>query len=214
MRIILFGPPGVGKGTQAKILAARLHIPHISTGDMLREAVTSGTEIGRKAREIMDAGQLVSDDIMIGIIRVVLQSPKCSKGFILDGFPRTVPQAEALSNLMKELGLSFDAVIIMDIDHEEVVKRLSSRLSCKGCGTIYNLLLDSIKDDSPCPKCGEELILREDDKPETIRKRLDVYVRSTSPVKEYYQRAGVLKSVKATGSIDEVTDAIVTLLKP
>jgi adenylate kinase len=212
MRIILFGPPGVGKGTQAKILSTKLNIPHISTGDMLREAVTSGTELGKKAKSIMDAGQLVSDDIMIGIIRDVLQSQKCSNGFILDGFPRTVPQAEALSNLMKEIGLSFNAVIIMDIDHEEVVKRLSSRLSCKGCGTIYNLLLDSINGDSPCPKCSKELIHRDDDKPETIRKRLDVYVRSTSPVKEYYERAGVLKNVHADGSIEKVTDAILALL--
>ncbi|MBI3193473.1 MAG: adenylate kinase [Ignavibacteriae bacterium] len=212
MRIILFGPPGVGKGTQAKILSTKLHIPHISTGDLLRDAVNSGTELGKKAKAIMDAGQLISDYIMIGIIRDVLQTPKCSNGFILDGFPRTVPQAEALSLLMLELKLRFDAVIIMEIDHEEVVKRLSSRLSCKGCGTIYNLLLDSLKSSSSCQKCGGELILRDDDKPETIRKRLDVYVRSTSPVKEYYYRAGVLKTISAEGSIDDVTDSIVLLL--
>ncbi|MBI3189279.1 MAG: adenylate kinase [Ignavibacteriales bacterium] len=213
MRIILFGPPGVGKGTQAKILSARLNIAHISTGDLLREAVTIGTELGRKAKAIMDAGQLVSDDIMIGIIRDVLQSPKCANGFILDGFPRTVPQAEALSKLMVELKLTFNAVIIMDIDHEEVVKRLSSRLSCKECGTIYNLLLSTIESTSDCPKCGGELYLREDDKPETIRERLAVYMRSTSPVKEYYQRAGVLKNVIAEGTIDDVNDSILSILK-
>ncbi len=212
MRIILFGPPGVGKGTQAKILSTKLHIPHISTGDMLREAVTSGSEFGKKAKAIMDAGQLVSDDIMIGIIRDVLQSPKCSKGFILDGFPRTCPQAEGLSRLMNDLHLQFDAVISMEIDHEEVVKRLSSRLSCKKCGTIFNLLLDSITYNSLCPKCGGELIHREDDKADTVRKRLDVYLRSTSPVKEYYQRAGVLKKINADGSIEVVNDAIVALL--
>ena len=213
MRIILFGPPGVGKGTQAKILSARLRVAHISTGDLLREAVTTGTEIGRKAKTIMDAGQLVSDDIMIAIIRDVLQSSKCANGFIVDGFPRTVPQAEALSKLMVELKLTFDAVIIMDIDHEEIVKRLSSRLSCKECGTIFNLLIDTIESTSDCPKCGGELYMRDDDKPETIRERLAVYVKSTSPVKEYYQRAGVLKNVVAVGTIDDVNDSILSILK-
>ncbi len=212
MRFILFGPPGVGKGTQAKILSSKLKIAHISTGDLLREAVSSGSELGRKAKEIMDAGQLVSDDIMIGIIREVLQSPKCQYGFILDGFPRTVPQAEALNKLLDEIHLNLKAVINMEIDNERVVLRLTSRLSCKQCGTIFNLLLDPVQHGSPCPKCGGELVLRTDDDAETVRKRLEVYAKSTMPVKEYYKKQGLLRDIDADGSIESVSNEIQTIL--
>jgi adenylate kinase len=212
MRLILFGPPGVGKGTQAKLLAVRYSIPQISTGDMLREAVAAGTPLGKKAAEVMNAGQLVSDDIMIGIIRDVLASPRCAKGFILDGFPRTVPQAEALTGLLAELGIAIDRVINMEIDQESVVRRLSSRLTCKGCGTIYNTLLDTLADPAVCPKCGGELIHRDDDQPETIRKRLSVYALSTAPVKEYYAGRKLLSNVDGTGSVEDVNVKIVAAL--
>lgn len=212
MRLILFGPPGVGKGTQAKLLAAKLHIHHISTGDLLREAVTAGTELGRKAKSIMDAGQLVSDDIMVGIIRDVLSSKKCASGFILDGFPRTVPQAEALNALLIELKLTIDSVINMDVKEESIVDRLSKRLTCRSCGKIYNVTIDAIPKGAKCPKCGGELYLRDDDKPETIKKRLQVYSVSTAPVKEYYQRSGLLRDVDASGTVEEVSAAIVALL--
>ncbi|TAK56772.1 MAG: adenylate kinase [Bacteroidetes bacterium] len=212
MRIILFGPPGVGKGTQAKILSSEFQTAHISTGDMLREAVSSGTELGKKAKAIMDAGQLVSDDIMIGIIREILQSPKCKNGFILDGFPRTLPQAEALSLLLDELKIKLHGVINMELDLEEVVKRLSSRLACTQCGTIYNLLLDGILDSSSCPKCGGALFHRDDDKPETIRKRLEVYILSTTPVKEYYNKLGLLRNVNAGSSIEDVHTVILSIV--
>jgi adenylate kinase len=212
MRLILFGPPGVGKGTQAKLLSAKLLIPQISTGDMLREAVAAGTELGKKAKEIINAGQLVSDDIMVGIIRDVLRSPKCKNGFILDGFPRTVPQAEALTKLLGELQIGIDSVINMEIDNEEVVHRLSKRLTCKGCGTIYNLEIDMLADQTKCPKCGGELYQRDDDKPETIRKRLSVYSQSTAPVKAYYQKSAMLKNVNAGGSIEDVNKIILKLL--
>jgi adenylate kinase len=182
MRLILFGPPGVGKGTQAKLLSTRMGIPHISTGDMLREAVASGTELGKKAKSVMDAGQLVSDEIMIGIIRDVLLSTKCAKGFILDGFPRTVPQADALAKLLKELSLVLDAVINMEIEEGSVIRRLSSRLTCRSCGRIYNTMIDTLSDATRCPSCGGELYQRDDDKPETIKKRLAVYASSTQPV--------------------------------
>jgi len=212
MRLILFGPPGVGKGTQAKLLASKLNIPQISTGDMLREAVAAGTELGKKAKEIMNAGQLVSDDIMVGIIRDVLQSAKCKNGFILDGFPRTVPQAQALTALLKELQIEINRVINMEIDHEGVVHRLSKRLTCKSCGTIYNLEIDRLSDTSKCPKCSGELYQREDDKPQTIRKRLAVYTQSTAPVKEYYRNLGLLENVDAGGTVDDVNKNILVLL--
>lgn len=212
MRIILFGPPGVGKGTQAKLLSATLHVPHVSTGDMLRDAAASGTELGRKAKVTMDAGQLVSDDTMIGIIRDVLQQDKFKPGFILDGFPRTIPQAQELTRLFDELHLRLDAVIDMEIDDEEVVKRLNSRRSCKLCGRIYNLVTDRLTNSSTCPSCGGELYQRDDDKPDTIRARLAVYARSTAPVREYYEQSGLLKGVDASGGIEEINNAILTLL--
>lgn len=213
MRLILFGPPGVGKGTQAKALSASYGLAHVSTGDILREAASSGTEIGRKAKAIMDAGHLVPDDVMIGIIRDVLTSVKCAKGFILDGFPRTLPQAEALSALLKELRQELDAVISMEIDETKVVARLAQRVTCRSCGSIFNLAFDKIADPKRCPKCGGELYQRDDDKPETVRKRLRVYSDSTAPVKEYYRREGLLRAVDASGSIDQVKKKIVALLE-
>ena len=212
MRLILFGPPGVGKGTQAKLLAVRYGIPQISTGDMLREAVAAGTPLGVKAAQVMNAGQLVSDDIMIGIIRDVLASARCAKGFILDGFPRTVPQADALTALLAELGIAIDSVVNMEIDEESVVRRLSSRLTCKGCGTIFNTLTDTLADPSVCPKCGGTLYHRDDDHPDTIRKRLGVYASSTAPVKEYYRGKKLLVNVDGHGSVEEVNARIVTAL--
>ncbi len=213
MRLILFGPPGVGKGTQAKALSAGYGLAHISTGDILREAAAGGTEIGRKAKAIMDAGRLVPDDIMIGIIRDVLTSGKCEQGFILDGFPRTLPQAEALSGLLGELHQELDAVISMEIDENKVVSRLAQRLTCRACGSIFNLALDTIDDPRRCPRCGGELFQREDDRPETVRKRLRVYAESTAPVKEYYEKAGLLRAADASGSVEEVRRRIVRLLE-
>lgn len=212
MRLILFGPPGVGKGTQAKLLSSKLGIAHISTGDMLREAVAQGTELGQKARAIMNAGQLVPDDVMIGIIRDVLASSKTKNGFILDGFPRTVPQAEALASLMKELNIEVDSVINMNIDHEEIVRRLSKRVTCRSCGTIYNLAIDKLADPLRCPKCSGELYQRDDDREDTVRKRLDVYEKSTAPVKQYYINQGLLKSADSTGGVEEVNNNILGLL--
>jgi adenylate kinase len=214
MRLILFGPPGVGKGTQAKILSSRLGIPHISTGDMLREAIAAGTELGRRAKDVMDAGHLVSDDIMIGIIRDVLNSPRCANGFILDGFPRTVPQAEALTTLTASLRMPIDVVVSMTIDHEAVVRRLGQRLTCRSCGRIFNPEIDAIPDRSRCPSCGGELYQRDDDRPETVNNRLRVYEQSTAPVKAFYQKQGILRSVDGMGSVDLVTVSIMKALTP
>ncbi len=210
MRLILFGPPGVGKGTQAKLLSAHYRIPHISTGDMLRDAAVSGSELGKKAKAVMDAGHLVSDEIMIGIIEEVLKSGKCSKGFILDGFPRTVPQAESLTEMTKKLKTPVDLVVNMEVDDKIVIGRLGKRLSCIQCGKIFNRDLDHLNDPTKCPSCGGRLVQRDDDKPETVRKRLMVYASSTAPVKEYYKRLGLLKTVDASGNVKEVQRLILS----
>jgi len=211
MRCILFGPPGVGKGTQAKLFSAKLGIAHISTGDMLREAVSRGTPLGMKARTVMDAGQLVSDDIMIGIIEDVLRSEACRPGFILDGFPRTVPQAAALTGLLERLHQYLDVVVNMEIDEAEVIGRLSNRVSCSGCGKIFSVREVGFPDNRTCPSCGGGLIQREDDKPETVLRRLRVYAESTAPVKEYYRAKGLLKTVNAAVSVAEVNARIMKL---
>ncbi|MBI5020523.1 MAG: adenylate kinase [Ignavibacteriales bacterium] len=212
MRIILFGPPGVGKGTQAKILVEKFNIPQISTGDLLREAVTQGTEIGKQAKAVLEAGRLVSDSIMIEIIRGVLGSDKCKNGFILDGFPRTVPQAEALSLLLVQLNSGIDHVINMEVDEEEIISRLSKRMMCKDCGNIFTVENDNRRSEAKCLSCAGELFQRDDDKPETIHKRLLVYTRSTFPVKEYYRDLRLLRTIKAVGTVEQVTDDILNAI--
>ncbi|MCI0708211.1 MAG: adenylate kinase [Ignavibacteriae bacterium] len=191
MRIILFGPPGVGKGTQAKLLSEEFSVPHISTGDLLRAAVKNQSTLGKKAQEYMDAGNLVPDDVMIGLIREILSSPKAKRGFILDGFPRTVPQAQALDTMLSGLGLKLDGVISLRVEHEEVIKRLSGRKMCRTCGRIYSTQqLEIIDMPTKCQDCGGELFQREDDDAETVRHRLEVYVKETKPLKDFYRETG------------------------
>lgn len=208
----MFGPPGVGKGTQAKLLAGEFDVPHISTGDMLRVAVAEGTELGKKAKAIMDAGQLVPDDVMIEIVRVVLTSPKVAKGFILDGFPRTVDQAKALSGLFDELGIKNYKVINFEVNADEVIRRLSARLMCTRDGKIFNKLTDGVTLKTPCPSCGGKLMQRDDDKPETVRKRLKVYHSSTEPVFDFYKKRGVIVDVDGMAAIESVNDDIRALI--
>lgn len=212
MRIILFGAPGVGKGTQAKILSEKFHIPHISTGDILREAVAIGTELGKKAKALVEAGELVSDNIMIGIMRDVISSAQSKNGFILDGFPRTHAQAEALDRLFKELQLSLNKVINIDVKENEIVRRLSSRWMCKNCRRIYSELIDSVSGNRRCPFCAGELYQRDDDKPETVRHRIKVYMQLTVPLKEYYRRTGLLVDVDGMGDVKTVTHRILAVL--
>jgi len=212
MRLVLFGPPGVGKGTQAKLLAVELGIPHISTGDMLREAVRTGTELGLKAKAVIDSGHLVSDDIMVGIMREVLSSPRCDPGFILDGFPRTVPQAEALTALLSDLQVCLDCVVNLRISNEIVAGRLGSRRTCRKCAKIYSLAETVIADPARCPNCGGELYQREDDRPETVLRRLRVYAESTAPVEEYYRKRALLRDVDGSGTVKGVNGAILALL--
>ena len=213
MRLILFGAPGVGKGTQAKLLAEELDIRHISTGDMLRESAASGTELGKKAKALMDAGQLVPDDIMIGIIRHVLSSPDNKSGFILDGFPRTLAQAKALSGIFESLRIEDYRVINLELDDDEIVRRLGNRLVCRNEGKIYSREIDGVTPDGKCPSCGGELYQRDDDKEATIRKRLKVYHVTTAPVIEYYKAGGVVMNIDANSSIDVVHREIKMMLQ-
>jgi len=208
MRLLLFGGPGVGKGTQAKLLAEEFGVPHISTGDMLRAAVAAGTELGKKARAIMDSGQLVPDEIMIGIVREVLASPRARNGFILDGFPRTLAQAKALSAIFDELKSGDYKVVNFEVDDEEIIRRLSNRLVCEKDGKIYNVEIDGVSKGGPCPSCGGRLVQREDDKEETVRKRLKIYHSSTEPVLEYYKDGGLVLNLDGTSSIDVVNREI------
>ncbi len=212
MRLILFGPPGVGKGTQAQILAQILNIPHISTGDILREAVNKKTELGLKAKSYMDKGELVPDDVMIGIIKEVLASEKCKNGFILDGFPRTLAQAEALEKIFDELNIKLDNVISLEVNDDEIIKRLTNRRVCKNCTAVYNLLIDKIPEDNKCPRCGGELYQRSDDNPEVIKNRLKVYRESTQPLLSYYENKRILKKIDGVGEINTITKRILKSL--
>ncbi|HEY6953315.1 MAG TPA: adenylate kinase [Bacteroidota bacterium] len=203
MRILLFGPPGVGKGTQAKLLVEEFHPIHISTGDLLREAVKHQTSLGVKAKTFMDAGNLVPDEIMIGLIEEVLKSEEAQKNFILDGFPRTLPQAKALDVLFEKLNIRLDAVISLQVDNDEIVRRLDQRRLCRNCGRIYTVSRIG-KDAKKCPHCGGELYQREDDKPEPVRRRLEVYQQQTKPLIEYYRETDRLVPINGMHEIGYV----------
>jgi adenylate kinase len=204
MRIVLFGAPGSGKGTQAKKLMAENNTPHISTGDMLREAVAAGTRFGQKAKPIIEAGQLVSDDIVLGIISERLARPDAADGFILDGFPRTEQQALDLEELLDELGSPLDAAILLDVDFDILMKRLTGRRTGSRTGKLLNVYFSSQEELDECTKSGGELIQREDDNEDTIGSRLDIYHNQTEPLIEFYRGRGKLKTVDADGAIDEV----------
>jgi adenylate kinase len=213
MNLILLGAPGAGKGTQAKMIVEKYGIPQISTGDMLRESVAKGTDLGKKAKEYMDRGELVPDEVVIGIVKERLQQPDCEKGFILDGFPRTLAQAEALDKMLEELGKKIDAVINIYVPEEEIVKRIVNRRTCRNCGAIYHLIYSPPKEDNKCDKCGGELYQRDDDREETVRERLRVYRENTEPLIEYYKNKGVLYNVDGTKDIEGVFAEVVEVLK-
>ena len=212
MRIVLLGAPGSGKGTQAKKLMAERNIPQISTGDMLRAAVAAGSRFGQKAKEIMEAGQLVSDDIMLGIISERLAEPDAQDGFILDGFPRTEKQALDLEDLLDQLGQPLDAAVLMDVDFDILMKRLTGRRTCSLTGKLLNVYFSPQEELDACTSAGGELIQREDDNEETIGHRLDVYREQTEPLIEYYRSRGRLKTVDADGTIDEVYERFLAVL--
>ncbi len=209
MRLIFLGPPAAGKGTQARRLAAEYGIPHISTGDILRAASKGGTYLGREAKRYMDRGALVPDDVMIGIIWERLQQSDSAGGFILDGFPRTIPQAEALAELLKSMNPPLDYVVNVEVPVEEILRRLNGRLTCQNCGRMFNLTLDPPKTPGLCDCCGGPLRQRADDRVETVHERLGVYRQSTQPLIEYYRARGLLKTVDGTGTIDNIAKRIV-----
>ena len=209
MNLILLGAPGAGKGTQAAILAKELNIPTISTGNILRAAVASGSELGKQAKACMESGALVSDEIIIGIIRDRLAEPDCANGYILDGVPRTIPQAEAL----EENGIKFDHVVSMEIADETIMERMSGRRVCPKCGASYHITAVPPKKEGVCDECGSELITRKDDAPETVKSRLAVYHKETEPLKEFYRSRGVLVPVEDQGSVEATSAAILKLLK-
>ncbi|MEK7331961.1 MAG: adenylate kinase [Nitrospirota bacterium] len=212
MRLVLLGAPGAGKGTQAKKLIDKYGIPQISTGDILRKNVADGTPLGKEAKVIMDSGGLVSDKIVLGLIEDRLKQSDCTKGFILDGFPRNTAQAQSLDGILKNLGMPIDLALSVDVPKDDLMKRLTGRRTCKGCQQMYNVYFSAPKKDGVCDKCGGALFQRDDDKEETIKKRLDVYEAQTAPLFDYYGKKGILKSVTGVGSIDEIFNKVCKIL--
>lgn len=206
MKLILLGAPGAGKGTQAEVICNELKIPTISTGNIIREALSKGTEMGLKAKSFIDAGQLVPDEVVIGIIKDRLAKDDCANGFILDGFPRTIPQAEALD----AMGIEIDKVVDIEVPDEKIVARLSGRRVCKDCGASYHLEYKAPKAEGKCDSCGGELVQRKDDHPDTVLDRLDVYHTQTEPLKDYYEKKGILRIVEGQ---EEVADTSALTLK-
>lgn len=212
MRIIMLGAPGAGKGTQAKKIAAKYGIPHISTGDIFRANIKNGTELGKKAKSYMDQGMLVPDELTVSLVMDRFQEPDAQKGYVLDGFPRTIPQAESLDEALKKNGSQIDYAINVDVPDENIVNRMSGRRACVKCGATYHLQYAAPKKEGVCDSCGEALILRDDDKPETVKKRLNVYHEQTQPLIDYYAQKKVLKEVDGTQGLDEVFSQITAIL--
>ncbi len=212
MNLIFLGPPGAGKGTQAKRLAEKFGIPQISTGDLLRTAIQLKTELGLKAESFMSTGQLVPDPLVISMIRERLEKPDCEKGFILDGFPRTIPQAESLAKLLTEINSQLDRVLDLEVDSEEVVKRLSGRRQCSQCHENFHVEFKPSKT-TVCDRCGGALIQRDDDKESVIRRRLEVYQKQTEPLIGYYQQKGLLEEISGRGSIDDIFQSVLKAVR-
>ena len=212
MKIIMLGAPGAGKGTQAKKIAAKYDIPHISTGDIFRANIKNGTELGNKAKTYMDQGLLVPDELVVDLVVDRVQQDDCKNGYVLDGFPRTIPQAEALDKALAEFGDKIDYAIDVNVPDENIVKRMGGRRACVGCGATYHLVYAPTKTEGICDVCGKELILRDDDKPKTVQKRLNVYHEQTQPLIDYYTKEGILKSVDGTKDLEEVFADIVAIL--
>ena len=213
MKIIMLGAPGAGKGTQAKKIAAKYAIPHISTGDIFRANIKNNTELGQKAKTYMDKGELVPDELVVDLIMDRFKEADCANGYVLDGFPRTIPQAEVLDKALTELGDKIDYAINVDVPDENIIKRMSGRRACVTCGATYHIVHIPPKKEGVCDTCGSELILRDDDKPETVKNRLDVYHKQTQPLIDFYTEKGVLRSVDGTVDMKDVFAAIVAILE-
>lgn len=212
MKIVMLGAPGAGKGTQAKRIAAEYGIPHISTGDIFRANIKAGTELGKKAKAFMDQGALVPDEVTIGMLMDRIHEADCEKGYVLDGFPRTIPQAESLTKALAAEGNKIDAAVDVDVPDENIVNRMGGRRACLNCGATYHIVFNAPKKEGVCDTCGSALVLRDDDKPETVQKRLAVYHAQTQPLIDYYRAAGVLKSVDGTQAMDKVFEDIKAVL--
>lgn len=213
MNIILLGAPGAGKGTQASMVVGKYRICHIATGDILRKAVANGTPLGLMAKAYMDRGELVPDGVVIGIIKERLSERDCTNGFLLDGFPRTIAQADALSDILSELGKKIDVVIDIEVSEEELIRRLTGRRTCKCCGRIYHLIADPPTKKDLCDICGGELYQRSDDAEETVKRRLTVYLNQTAPLIEYYQKKGLLKAIDSQGNPEEIFEKTDSAIK-
>ena len=212
MKIIMLGAPGAGKGTQAKKIADKYQIPHISTGDIFRANIKNGTELGKKAKTYMDQGLLVPDELVVDLVVDRLAQDDCKNGCVLDGFPRTIPQAESLDAALEAKGEAIDYAIDVDVPDENIINRMSGRRACVACGATYHIVHIPTKVEGVCDRCGEKLILRDDDKPETVRKRLDVYHEQTQPLIDYYTKKNVLRSVDGTKKMEEVFRSITDIL--
>ncbi|MEH1012144.1 adenylate kinase [Micromonospora sp. CPCC 206060] len=213
MRLVLVGPPGAGKGTQAEFIAAHLAVPKISTGDIFRANVSQGTPLGVEAKRYMDAGKLVPDEVTINMVRDRLAEPDAAEGFLLDGFPRTTPQAAALDKLLADLGTALDLVLELVVDDDEVIRRLSGRRTCRGCGKIWHVEFDAPSQEGICDRCGAPLFQRDDDKAETIAERLREYADKTAPLVDYYGAQGKLVGIDATGPVEDVTVRAIDALR-
>jgi adenylate kinase len=212
MNLVLLGPPGAGKGTQGERLATQCGLPKYATGDILRDAVRRGTALGRDAKRFMDAGELVPDTVVLGLVREALEAPETASGFILDGFPRTVAQAEGLEALLRERDVQLDAVVYFDVPEEELVRRLAGRRVCSGCGAVFNVHTHPAADAAVCENCGGRLETRDDDREETVRVRLSVYREHTKPLLAWYERRSVLRELSAVGSVDDVYEELLGLV--
>ncbi len=212
MKIIMLGAPGAGKGTQAKMIASKYGIPHISTGDIFRANIKNGTELGAKAKEYMDKGELVPDELVVDLIMDRFKEADAQKGYVLDGFPRTIPQAEALDKALSANGEDIDYAINVEVPDENIVNRMSGRRACVGCGATYHIKYNAPKVEGVCDTCGKELILRDDDKPETVLNRLEVYHNQTQPLIDYYEKKGKMKEVDGTVDMNDVFKAITDIL--
>ncbi|MBF0521072.1 MAG: adenylate kinase [Nitrospirae bacterium] len=212
MRLVLLGAPGAGKGTQAKMLIEKFGIPQISTGDILRKHVADGTALGKEAKGFMDRGELVADSVVIGMVKDRLLQSDCKAGFILDGFPRNTAQAATLDGVLESMGMPLTRALSVDVDFEVLMKRLTGRRTCKGCNQMYNVYFSAPKAEGKCDKCGADLYQRDDDKEDTIKKRLDVYKAQTEPLIDYYGSKGILKRVDGVGDMKEIFNKITTML--
>ena len=212
MKIIMLGAPGAGKGTQAKMIADKYQVPHVSTGDIFRANIKEGTELGKEAKTYMDKGLLVPDELTVKILLDRVAKEDCKNGYVLDGFPRTIPQAEVLDKALSEMGDAIDYAIDVEVPDENIVRRMSGRRACLACGATYHIVHVPPKKEGICDRCGKELVLRDDDKPETVKNRLEVYHDQTQPLIDFYTKKGILKSVDGTQDMNDVFAAIVTIL--